>query len=71
VDRKTFKKKSLEIELLGGKISKLKKELKSKDQTLPNLYALYGYLLANDIGIGDWQKSLLDVIHGLEGDQNG
>jgi len=71
VNRKSFKKKSLEVELLGEKISKLKKELKSKDQTLSNLYALYGYLLANDIGIGDWQKSLLDVIHGLEGEQNG
>lgn len=71
MNRKSFKKKSLEIELLGEKISKLKRELKSKDQTLPNLYALYGYVLANNIGIGEWQKSLLDVIHGLEGEQNG
>lgn len=71
MNRKSFKKKSFEIQQLGEKISKLKKQLKSEDQTLPNLYALYGYLLANDIGIGEWQKSLLDVIHGLEGEKNG
>ena len=69
MNKKDFKKKLLEIELLGEKITNLKKKLKSEDQTLPNLYALYGYLLANDIGIGEWQKSLLDVIHGLEDEE--
>ena len=70
MNRKTFKKKSIEVELLGEKIFKLKKQLKSEDQTVTNLYALYGYLVANDIGAGDWQKSLLNVIQGLEGNQN-
>lgn len=70
MNRKTFKKKSIEVELLGEKISKLKKELNSQYKTLENLYSLYGYLVANDIGAGEWQKSLLDVIQGLEGNQN-